>query len=199
MKAPSLLRTAVREREVDIDFMLSDDNGVSDQAGLTVGNEYSADFDMDDKEKTIVNENYLKVYTMVGEYRTAFNSLPEGVAELPIPVGYIAPKAGYYFFSMADGNYSEVEHVWLTDYETSRTVDLLDEDYEFETDKGTNNVRFVLNVILKSDSENTATGLDGIDAKNDGPMKFIREDKMFIKQNGVIYDATGKKVGEINK
>ncbi len=199
LKAPSLLRTAVREREVDIDFMLSDDNGVSDQAGLTVGNEYSADFDMDDKEKTIVNENYLKVYTMVGEYRTAFNSLPEGVAELPIPVGYIAPKAGYYFFSMADGNYSEVEHVWLTDYETSRTVDLLDEDYEFETDKGTNNVRFVLNVILKSDSENTATGLDGIDAKDDGPMKFIREDKMFIKQNGVIYDATGKKVGEINK
>lgn len=199
LKAPSLLRTAVREREVDIDFMLSDDNGVSDQAGLTVGNEYSADFDMDDKEKTIVNENYLKVYTMVGEYRTAFNSLPEGVAELPIPVGYIAPKAGYYFFSMADGNYSEVEHVWLTDYETSRTVDLLDEDYEFETDKGTNNVRFVLNVILKSDSENTATGLDGIDAKDDGPMKFIREDKMFIKQNGVIYDATGKKVREINK
>lgn len=199
LKAPSLLRTAVREREVDIDFMLSDDNGVSDQAGLTVGNEYSADFDMDDKEKTIVNENYLKVYTMVGEYRTAFNSLPEGVAELPIPVGYIAPKAGYYFFSMAEGNYSEVEHVWLTDYETSRTVDLLDEDYEFETDKGTNNVRFVLNVILKSDSENTATGLDGIDAKDDGPMKFIREDKMFIKQNGVIYDATGKKVGEINK
>ena len=199
LKAPSLLRTAVREREVDIDFMLSDDNGVSDQAGLTVGNEYSADFDMDDKEKTIVNENYLKVYTMVGEYRTAFNSLPEGVAELPIPVGYIAPKAGYYFFSMVDGNYSEVEHVWLTDYETSRTVDLLDEDYEFETDKGTNNVRFVLNVILKSDSENTATGLDGIDAKDDGPMKFIREDKMFIKQNGVIYDATGKKVGEINK
>ena len=61
------------------------------------------------------------------------------------------------------------------------------------------NVRFVLNVILKSDSENTATGLDGIDAKDDGPMKFIREDKMFIKQNGVIYDATGKKVGEINK
>lgn len=199
LKAPSLLRTAVREREVDIDFMLSDGNGVSDQAGLTVGNEYSADFDMDDKEKTIVNENYLKVYTMVGEYRTAFNSLPEGVAELPIPVGYIAPKAGYYFFSMVDGNYSEVEHVWLTDYETSRTVDLLDEDYEFETDKGTNNVRFVINVILKSDSENTATGLDGIDAKDDGPMKFIQEDKMFIKQNGVIYDATGKKVGEINK
>ena len=197
LKAPSLLRTAVREREVDIDFMLSDDNGVSDQAGLTVGNEYSADFDMDDKEKTIVNENYLKVYTMVGEYRTAFNSLPEGVAELPIPVGYIAPKAGYYFFSMADGNYSEVEHVWLTDYETSRTVDLLDEDYEFETDKGTNNNRFVLNIVLKVEHDNTATGLDEVEGDSQQPLKFIYQDKMYIRHGGVLYDATGKQVREI--
>ena len=197
LKAPSLLRTAVREREVDIDFMLSDDNGVSDQAGLTVGNEYSADFDMDDKEKTIVNENYLKVYTMVGEYRTAFNSLPEGVAELPIPVGYIAPKAGYYFFSMVEGNYSEVEHVWLTDYETSSTVDLLDGIYEFQCEKGTNNNRFVLNIVLKVEHDNTATGLDEVEGDSQQPLKFIYQDKMYIRHGGVLYDATGKQVREI--
>ena len=197
LKAPSLLRTAVREREVDIDFMLSDGNGVSDQAGLTVGNEYSADFDMDDKEKTIVNENYLKVYTMVGEYRTAFNSLPEGVAELPIPVGYIAPKAGYYFFSMVEGNYSEVEHVWLTDYETSSTVDLLDGIYEFQCEKGTNNNRFVLNIVLKTEHDNTATGLDEVEGDSQQPLKFIYQDKMYIRHGGVLYDATGKQVREI--
>ena len=197
LKAPSLLRTAVREREVDIDFMLSDGNGVSDQAGLTVGNEYSADFDMDDKEKTIVNENYLKVYTMVGEYRTAFNSLPEGVAELPIPVGYIAPKTGYYFFSMVEGNYSEVEHVWLTDYETSSTVDLLDGIYEFQCEKGTNNNRFVLNIVLKAEHDNTATGLDEVEGDSQQPLKFIYQDKMYIRHGGVLYDATGKQVREI--
>ena len=134
---------------------------------------------------------------MVGEYRTAFNSLPEGVAELPIPVGYIAPKAGYYFFSMADGNYSEVEHVWLTDYETSRTVDLLDEDYEFETDKGTNNNRFVLNIVLKVEHDNTATGLDEVEGDSQQPLKFIYQDKMYIRHGGVLYDATGKQVREI--
>lgn len=197
LKAPSLLRTAVREREVDIDFMLSNSNGVSDQAGLTVGNEYSADFDMDDKEKTIVNENYLKVYTMVGEYRTAFNSLPEAVAELPIQVGFIAPQAGYYFFSMVDGDYSEVEHVWLTDYETSATVDLLDGIYEFECAKGTNNTRFVLNIILKPEQENTATGVDEVEGDSQQPLKFIYRDKMYIRNNGVLYDATGKQVREI--
>lgn len=198
LKAPSLFRAAVMDREVDIDFMLADANGTSDQAGLTVGNEYSADFDMEDKEKTIVNENYLKVYTMVGEYRTAFNSLPEAVAALPIPVGYIAPSAGQYTFSLVEGDYSSVEHVWLTDYETTSTVDLLDVAYKFETVKGTNNTRFALNIILKPESD-TPTGMEEIYETGDGPTKFIYEDKMFIKQNGVIYDATGKKVREINK
>lgn len=199
LKAPSLFRAAVAEREVDIDFLLTDANGTSDQAGLTVGNEYSEDFDMDDKEKTIVNENYLKVYTMVGDYRTAFNALPEAAAALPIPVGYIAPNAGMYTFSLVDGSYAEVEHVWLTDYETSSTVDLLEGAYEFETAKGTNNARLVLNIILKPESHDTPTGWEEIDETDDGPTKFIYQDKMFIKQNGVIYDATGKRVREINK
>ena len=194
LKAPSILRAKMKEREVMIDFMLTDANGTYDQAGLTVGNEYSADFDMEDKEKTIVNENYLKVYTMVGEYRTAFNSLPEAVAELPIPVGYIAPIAGQYTFALTEGNYSEVEHVWLTDYETSSTVDLLEDVYEFETAKGMNNARLVLNIILKPETHDTPTEVEEIDETDNGPTKFIYHDKMFIKQNGVIYDATGKKV-----
>ncbi len=199
LKAPSLFRAAVAEREVDIDFMLSDGNGRSDKAGLTVGNDYSADFDMEDKEKTIVNENYLKVYTLVGDYKTAFNSLPEAAAALPIPVGYIAPQAGTYTFSLVDGNYLEVEHVWLTDYESARTVDLLEGAYEFETAKGTNNARLVLNIILKPESHDTPTEVEEIDETDNGPTKFIYQDKMFIKQNGVIYDATGKRVREINK
>ena len=199
LKAPSLFRAAVAEREVDIDFLLTDANGTSDQAGLTVGNEYSEDFDMDDKEKTIVNENYLKVYTIVGDYRTAFNALPEAAAALPIPVGYIAPNAGYYTFSLVDGSYAEVEHVWLTDYETSSTVDLLEGAYEFETAKGTNNARLVLNIILKPETHDTPTEVEEIDETDNGPTKFIYQDKMFIKQNGVIYDATGKRVREINK
>lgn len=199
LKAPSILRAKMKVREVMIDFTLTDANGTSDQAGLTVGNEYSADFDMEDKEKTIVNENYLKVYTMVGEYRTAFNSLPEAVAELPIPVGYIAPITGQYTFALTEGNYSEVEHVWLTDYETSRTVDLLDGAYEFETANGTNQTRFALNVILKPEAPETPTGTEEIESTDDGPTKFIYHDKMYIKQNGVIYDATGKRVKTINK
>lgn len=191
---PSLYRQKAAEREVIVDFKLTDNTGMSDQAGLTVSNEYSADFDMEDKEKTIVNTNYLKVYTLVDEYRTAFNSLPEAVAALPIPVGYIAPQTGTYEFSLVEGNYFEVKHVWLTDYETSSTVDLLDGIYEFQTNNGQFDSRFAINVILKDKTDDTPTG--GIDIDDDSvyPQKFIYHDNVYILVNGVIFDATGKKV-----
>lgn len=199
LRAPAFNRATVPAREVDIDFILAYDDEVFDHAGLTVGNDYSEEFDMDDKEKTIANENYLKVYTMVGEYRTAFNSLPEAVAELPIPVGYIAPKEGSYEFTLDEGDYSEVEHVWLTDYLTSMTVDLLDDSYSFHTEKGANDTRFAINVFLSPQKEDSATGLEGINTEDNHPLKFLYRDQMYILLNGVLYDAMGKRVSEINK
>jgi hypothetical protein len=190
----------VPAREVDIDFLITDPNGETDNAGLTVGNDYSAEFDLDDKEKTIVNEKFLKVYTMVGEYRTAFNALPEAAAALPIPVGYIAPTAGKYVISLEENEYRDVEHIWLTDYETNTTVDLIDANdnaYEFETTKGANDTRFALNIILKPEQDPIVTGTETIDSENDLPTKFIYQDKMYIRYRGVIYDAVGKKVSEI--
>lgn len=185
-------------REVIVDFSLTN-GSVTDVAGLTISNQYSEGFDMDDKEKTIQNGNAaMKVYTLVGEYRTAFNSLPEAAAALPIPVGYIAPQTGDYTFSMVESDYSEVEHVWLTDYEMSSTVDLLEESYEFHTNNGAFNERFTIHVILRP---KVPTGVDNIDADSyfDQPVKFLYRDQMYILLNGVIYDATGKKVREINK
>lgn len=195
---PSLYRAAVEEREVIVDFELTSPDGVTDKAGLNISNEYAETFDMEDKEKTIVNNSYLKVYTMVGEFRTAYNSLPETAAAQPIPVGYIAPKAGEYIFSMSeDGDYSQIEKVLLSDYETGATINLLTEDYAYESEAGEFNERLALNVILKSD--NTATDMDNISGEDDQPLKFIYQDKMYILYRGVIYDAVGKKVKEINK
>ena len=136
---------------------------------------------------------------MVGEYRTAFNSLPEMAAALPIQVGYIAPQEGKYEFSLEEGDYSEIEHVWLTDTEKHITVDLLDGLYEFQTGKGANDTRLELNIILSPKKEDVTTGTDVINTEDKTPLKFLHEDMMFIRYNGVIYDATGKKVREINK
>lgn len=189
------------EREVFVDFQLSNSNGQTDVAGLTISDQYSDAFDMNDKEKTIQNGNSaMKVYTLVGEYRTAFNALTEATAALPIPVGYIAPTAGTYRFAkLENADYSEVEHLWLTDYTQSNLVDLLTESfYEFTTEAGRIENRFAINATLKQKQE-TPTGTEQWNAENERPVKFIWQDKMYILRGGVIYDATGKKVREINK
>lgn len=198
LKMPSFY-AETKEREVFVDFQLENAEGKTDVAGLTISDQYSADFDMQDKEKTIQNGNAtMKVYTLVGEFRTAFNSLPEAVAALPIPVGYIAPIEGKYNFSLVEGDYSEVEHVWLTDYMESETVDLLlGTPYEFETEAGAFDERFAITVILKEKSSTEGTA--EIDEELDVPQKLIWQDKMYILRGGVVYDATGRKVGEINK
>ena len=201
LKAPSRYAQKM-EREVFVDFALKDNDGKKDEAGLTISNQYSEAFDMNDKEKTIQNGNAtMKVYTMVGDYRVAYNALPEAAAAQLIPVGYIAPEAGSYKFSRVDGaDYSEVEHLWLTDYETSDVVDLLVEDfYAFESAAGQINNRFAINAVLKPEQDNTATGLEDQDSDAAQPMKFIYQDKLYILRGGVIYDATGRRVMEINK
>lgn len=188
-------------REVFVDFQLQNAEGKTDVAGLTISDQYSENFDMQDKEKTIQNGNAtMKVYTMVGEFRTAFNSLPEAVAAMPVPVGYIAPQEGKYNFSLVEGDYSEVEHVWLTDYVENETVDLLlGEPYEFETAVGAFNERFAITVILKPESPGSLTDTEMVEDEYAQPQKFIWQDQLYIFNNGRLYDATGRRVGEINK
>lgn len=202
LKMPKRYSYKTMLREVIVDFSLTDELENSDVAGLSISDIYSAAFDEDDKEKTIKNgTQFMKVYTMVGDYRVAFNSLPEEKAAQPIPVGYIAPEAGYYTFALPeDIDASEIEHVWLTDYEKSTQVDLLAEDYLFYSAQGQYEERFAINAILKI--KGTATDLEGVDAddnQTERPFKFIYRDQMYILLNGVIYDATGKRVQTINK
>ncbi len=204
LKMPKRYSISAQQREIMIDFTLSDDNDNSDVAGLDISNEYSSGFDSDDKEKTILGgEKYMKVYTIVGDYRVAFNSLPEESAAKPIPVGVITPEAGYYTFSLLDGlDVSEVDHIWLYDYEKTMQTDLLVDDYRFYGTQGQLDDRFAISVILKADEDpGISTQMDDamIESSHDQPQKFIYQGHLYILYHDVIFDATGKKVSEINK
>ena len=79
-------------------------------------------------------------------------------------------------------------------------MDLLEKEYSFSTEKGKNEGRFAINVLLKPEPEDPiTTGVNHLDSDSDVPLKFIYQDKMYILRNGIIYDAVGKKVNEINK
>lgn len=188
-------------REVIVDFTITDEFSKSDVAGLDISDIYSSAFDEDDKEKTIKNgTEYMKIYTLVGEYRVAFNSLPEAKAAQPIPVGVIAPEAGYYTIALVDGlDITDIEHVWLTDYEKGTQTDLLTEDYRFYISQGQLEDRLAINVILKEESEITTDIILPEVGKQDVPFKFLWNDHIYIMYHGTIYDISGRKVGVINK
>lgn len=202
LKMPKRYSYKTAPREVFVDFSLTDEHEHSDVAGLSISDIYSAGFDGDDKEKTIVNgTQFMKVYTLVEEYRVAFNSLPEDEAAQPIPVGYIAPEAGYYTFALPeDMDDSEIEYVWLTDYEKTTQTDLLTEDYRFYSVSGQFEDRFAIHAILKNKGTTVDIEEVGIgNGQTEAPLKFIYQGQIFIMLRGAIYDITGRRVSIISR
>jgi len=194
---PALYANVV-EREVEFEILLG--NGTSqDHTGLLIAEQYSPAYEINaDLEKM---ERSMSVYTMTGGYKLAYNALSPEDASDTIPVGYIANTTGSYTFSLdEESNVEDVEHIWLTDYELHQTVDLLNSPYDFTTINGRNETRFALTIELKEEQE-VPTNIEDIvpEGEADMPIKFIYRDKMYILSNGIIFDATGKRVKTINK
>ena len=195
---PARSTQAAIEKEVEFEILMSND-ARQDNTGLLISEEYSPAYEINaDLEKMIGS---MSVYTIYGGYKLAYNALSPINASEWIPMGYIAPAAGEYTFRLDDIDkiVEQVEHVYLIDYEANNIVDLMDDEYEFTTDKEQNNNRFAINIVLIQDKDNTTTGMDIINGNVAAPIKFIYHDKMYIQSGGVIYDGTGKQVTNINK
>lgn len=183
--------------EMDIDFILS--NG-EEQAtfGLTVNDKLNTGFVVGEDMPEELGGTSSKAYTIAAENKLAYNGLPSTAAEQYIPVGYRAEAAGTYTFAYKPDEYTTyIKHIRLIDYATGDVTDLLDDTYEFSTEQGIFDERFALNVEFGR--RKIPTGMEGTGINADQPVKFIRDDKMYILRNGVIYDATGKRVNVINK
>ena len=189
-----------QKREVEFEINLANGSH-EDHTGLLIAEQYSPAYEINaDLEKMIGS---MSVYTIYGGYNLAYNALSPDDAKQFIPIGYVAPSAGEYTFSLDDNSdVNEIDHIYLTDYQESVTVDLMEQDYIFMTTSGKNESRFAINATLKEETA-TPTDIDiingGGDLDGEKPIKFIYHDKMYILRNGVLYDATGKKVREINK
>ena len=185
------LYTNVVEREVEFEIELANETR-TDHIGLLIAEQYSPAYEINaDLEKMIGS---MSVYTIYGGYNLAYNALSPDDAAQAIPMGYVANVAGTYTFDLADdGDFNEIEHIWLTDYELERTIDLLNGSYEFTTIQGRNDSRFAISVELK-EIDDTPTDLRDVDDGEGQPLKFIYRDKMYILNNGILYDATGKRV-----
>ncbi len=199
-KAPAYLRAAEEEREAFVQIDMTDGDS-QDQTGMYVGDKYSDELDFDDLEKMFGSQTTTpRVWFMHEETRMAFEAMSEERAAGSVPMGYRAPVDGEYTFSLSDySNLAEVEAVLLTDHvEGMIDYDLMQNDYIFSSSAAIyNDARFTIRIIMKEKKPGITTGTETIDLKSERPIKFFRNDKLFILRNGVIYDATGKQVREI--
>jgi hypothetical protein len=165
--------------------------------GKTNDYEYNADY-----PKT-PNNNHFNIYGVHTNGDLSWVATGLEYAAESMPIGYQVPAAGTYTLSVSETYYSEdLQALYVTDHAMSPelTVDLMSAPYEFSVNQAeTNNERFTISLILKSENQGPTTGWENIDVGKDQSIKFIYLDQLYILRNGIIYDATGQQIKTINK
>lgn len=201
--APSYRREETESVPEQQAYILLNGNGTEDQMGILVSDKYTAEYELNaDLEKLLSDGTSLRTYMQYCDRNMAYVAINEMLAKEWIPVTVRIPAEGEYTFSMHEASIAdELEGVYLTDYLTGATTNLLYDSYTFTAEAGTISDRFAINAIIGE--HKTPTGIDaasaGADIHSDKPFKFVYRDKVYILHRGVIYDATGKLVSVINK
>lgn len=199
---PALFAQTEVSTDIETGIVMSDETHHDEvnfwiKDGKTEAYESNADY-----PKTPNGSNF-NIYGVHEACDLSWIAISPAIAEGSMAIGYQVPTAGEYTLSLSETYVSDkIDHVFVTDHAMSPeiTTDLMDGVYNFQVNQAeTNNTRFTVSIKLKEESPGTATGVDDIRGDSDKPTKFIYHDKMYILRGGVIYDATGKKVQEINK
>lgn len=129
------------------------------------------------------------IYTYAGGYDVAANIL--SIGNHIIPVGLNVKSAGTFTFSMQNSFSGEV--ILVDNYANTQT-NLAMEDYEVYLDSGECEDRFSLEINVNK----VPTTIDGVEdegsLKDGKAHKFLLNGMMYILQNGVLYDAQGRRV-----
>lgn len=172
-------------------------DGAEDMMGILVGENYTAEYETNaDLAKLLSNSNTLRTYMYYGEQNMAYLAISPVLAQEWIPVQVRIPAEGEYTFSLDNASVVEnLEGVYLIDYANNDQItNLIEENYTFTTSAGTINGRFAINAVVGTRQTPTAIDVIGEGNKGNGPVKFIYHENVYIWHNGIIYDATGKKV-----
>jgi hypothetical protein len=184
-------------------YIVLNNDTEEDIMGLKINENYTADYEINaDLEKLLGDAKTLKTYMHYGDMDMAYVAINKELAKEWIPVTVQIPTGGVYTFALHDASsVAELEGVYLIDYANGNEVtNLLESNYSFGSGPGTISNRFAINAIF---GNRAPTDIDAINAGGEKdsskPIKFLWHDNVYVLYNGVIYDATGKKVREINK
>ena len=150
--------------EYELGVILSNDS-LSDRTGVLYGELFTQGYEMNaDLVKMFGSHQPMSLYSIGanGEPR-AYNALPAADAAHPVPLGYRNAPEGTMQIAFDTAHYdaSLFDAVWLLDYETGNTTNLLDEPYVFRNTQASSDARFALFAAL-STKPHTPTGTETI-------------------------------------
>lgn len=183
-------RTAMKE-DYNIELQVLNNNGDMLNHTYVELRENACDtFALNEDIYMMSNNKAASVYTFAGTYDVAANVL--SIGSHVVPVGVIVKQAGTYTFTMPS-NFSGT--VTLIDTYADTRTNLALGDYEVNLPKGTFEDRFLLEININK----MPTAIDGVEdgqgtLKDGKAHKYIENGQMYILQNGLIYDAQGKRV-----
>ncbi|MBQ0075846.1 MAG: InlB B-repeat-containing protein, partial [Bacteroidales bacterium] len=145
-----------------------------------------------DEQTKMVNDGILNYYTYGGEDTKMYaNGMNYEEGQEWNKAGIMVKIAGEYTFSVNGVNKNYVEQVVLRDMDLNTEYDLMSNDAKIYLDKGEMNDRFYVKIVFGK--HNIGTGItERYDTS--APEKFILNDHMYIRANGVLFDGVGKRV-----
>ena len=190
------------KEQYTLDLHLTRNGATADHAYIRFSDNATEAYDMNSDLVKNANGTQALVYTLLERaympdpssdipVRMGANCLPVPAAEKTVAVGVQVSAAGEYTFTMPDG--TDGMEVTLIDYLLNREVPLALGDYTVELEKGAVNDRFALRINRK----NIVTAIEGCDdaaMQTSAADKVIINSNLFIRSNGHVYDAQGKRV-----
>ena len=138
------------------------------------------------------NANTLNFYTFGGDdIKMYANGMSYEDAQGWSKAGVKVATAGEYTFSVASDQADYIQQVILRDMDSNTEYDLMNNDAKIYMDKGEMNDRFYVKIVFGKHNIGTDV-TERYDTS--GPEKFILNDHMYIRANGVLFDGVGKRV-----
>ncbi len=203
MSAPAPRRVAAADEPERIQWIhidVEDANEVGDQTSIYVhptryDESYQSGIDV---AKQSLTATRAIIYSSHAYGDMAFAGVSDASLEQGVALTVYNPSEQELTFSLRENNWlNRMAYVWLVDTETGAQIDLLESDYNVLVPAGTTRGRFYISGLFKAPQITTDNDVvQSDDEQGTKVEKLLINQKMYIKINGVLYDATGKKVNK---
>ena len=191
-------RSAEQDREITTGIILSGE-GYKDRTGLLIADNFSEAYEFNADLSKFENQD-INLYTISDHGKLAYMAINKELAKETIPVGYSVSVEGTYTIAFDELRYNDedIHELLLIDYDRNETTDLLQNEYQFYSEKGEYTQRLALQVALapKVSTDIEQTEQSNILIYREGNM--LRLDNLPDQATVTVYDAVGRLMQQSN-